>query len=445
MVEKQTAQQFYTDERHIEMWRTKRLIKTLEETRGNGTSFVSLYIPPKDNMNKIHEMLTSEFSQAASIKSKQTRTSVQSAITSTQTKLRLYRNIPTNGLAIFCGVIDMGDGKNEKKITLDIEPFKQIANFVYRCQNTFETKPLAELLDDDEKFGFCVVDGNGLLLATVQGNQKEILQRLQVQLPKKHGRGGQSALRFARIREEKRANYVRKVCEMCTQAFISNDVPNVKGLFLAGSAQLKVNVIESDIFDSRLSKVVMGMLDVSYGQDNGLNQAIEQAKDAMGSVRFIQEKKVVSKFFEQISLDTGLFVFGVQDTMKALEVGALECLLLYEEMAVKRFEVHNPTKGETRIHYLTETQEKDNKYFTDAETGAELDIVSIEPLSEWLLLNYKKYGIAIELITDKSSEGNQFCKGFGGIGGFLRYKMDLDAIPVDLEGNDDFDPDEDFI
>jgi peptide subunit release factor 1 (eRF1) len=35
---------------------------------------------------------------------------------------------------------------------------------------------------------------------------------MQVDLPKKHGRGGQSALRFARLRLEKRHNYVRKVC-----------------------------------------------------------------------------------------------------------------------------------------------------------------------------------------------------------------------------------------
>ena len=37
----------------------------------------------------------------------------------------------------------------------------------------------------------------------------------QVDLPKKHGRGGQSALRFARLRVEKRHNYVRKVRSAC--------------------------------------------------------------------------------------------------------------------------------------------------------------------------------------------------------------------------------------
>jgi peptide chain release factor subunit 1 len=37
------------------------------------------------------------------------------------------------------------------------------------------------------------------------------------------GRGGQSALRFARLRTEKRHNYLRRVAELATQFFITND------------------------------------------------------------------------------------------------------------------------------------------------------------------------------------------------------------------------------
>jgi len=46
------------------------LITKLDNTKGNGTSFVSLYIPAKENFNKINEMLTSELSAAQGIKSK---------------------------------------------------------------------------------------------------------------------------------------------------------------------------------------------------------------------------------------------------------------------------------------------------------------------------------------------------------------------------------------
>jgi peptide subunit release factor 1 (eRF1) len=70
---------------------------------------------------------------------------------------------------------------------------------------------LHELLEDDDKFGFLIMDGNGALFGTLQGSNKEVLHKFSVDLPKKHGRGGQSALRFARLRLEKRHNYVRKV------------------------------------------------------------------------------------------------------------------------------------------------------------------------------------------------------------------------------------------
>jgi peptide chain release factor subunit 1 len=78
-------------------------------------------------------MLTSELAQAESIKSRQTRQSVLSAITSTREKLKLYKTVPNNGLVIFCGQILMDDGKSEKKITYDFEPFKPVNVFTYKC------------------------------------------------------------------------------------------------------------------------------------------------------------------------------------------------------------------------------------------------------------------------------------------------------------------------
>lgn len=63
---------------------------------------------------------------------------------------------------------------------------------------------------------------------TKLGNSREILHTIIVDLPKKHGRGGQSALRFARLRLEKRHNYIRKCAELASQFFISQDKVNKK-------------------------------------------------------------------------------------------------------------------------------------------------------------------------------------------------------------------------
>jgi len=149
------------------MWKIKRLIKRLDESKGNGTSMVTLVIPPKETMQNVTSFLNGEHSQAANIKSKQTMTSVQSAIVSTREKLKLYKITPENGLIIFCGQILMMDNKTEKKITIDIEPFRPCQSFMYKCENKFHSTALQYLLEDDEKFGFIIVDGGGALFATL--------------------------------------------------------------------------------------------------------------------------------------------------------------------------------------------------------------------------------------------------------------------------------------
>lgn len=366
---------------------------------------VSLVIPPKEKIEQVLGFLNNEYSQAANIKSKQTMTSVQNAITSTREKLKLYKNTPANGLIIFCGQILMDDNKTEKKLTLDIEPFKATQNFMYRCENKFHSSCLQFLLEDDEKFGFIIVDGGGALFATLQGNVRTILQKITVELPKKHGRGGQSANRFARLREEKRHNYVRKVAELATLNFISNDRPNVKGLVMAGSADFKTVISESDMFDPRLQNIVVAIYDVSYGQENGLNQAITQSTDALANVRFVEEKKLVTQFFQEISMDTGMVVFGVNDVMKALDMSAVEKVLLFEDVEYMRYVIKNPVTGESKTWYLNKKQEEDPKYFKDQDSGIDLEVVESEPLCDWLCVHYGDFGAVIELISDKTQEG----------------------------------------
>jgi len=186
---------------------------------------------------------------------------------------------------------------------------------------------------------------------------------------------------------------------------------------------------------------------VSYGGENGLNQAITQSADALSNVRFVEEKKLITKFFQEISLDTGMIVFGVNDTMKAIEMSAVEKVLLWEDIEHTRYEIKNPVSGEVKTWYLTKAQEGDPKYFKDAESGIDLEVVASEPLCDWLCVHYGSFGAKIELISDKTQEGFQFVKGFGGIGGLLRYKIDIDEIMDNNAnlGGDEFDADEDFI
>jgi peptide chain release factor subunit 1 len=70
--------------------------------------------------------------------------------------------------------------------------------------------------------------------------------------------------------------------------------------------------------------------------------------------------------------------------------------------------------------------EKDCEKLIDKSTRTEME-QSDEPqaLLEWFADKYKEFGANLEFVMNRSQEGAQFVKGFGGIGGLLRYKVDF--------------------
>eukprot|EP01128_Nolandella_sp_AFSM9_P012350 TRINITY_DN9192_c0_g1_i1.p1 TRINITY_DN9192_c0_g1~~TRINITY_DN9192_c0_g1_i1.p1 ORF type:complete len:490 (-),score=152.23 TRINITY_DN9192_c0_g1_i1:277-1623(-) len=421
------------EEQNIQQWKVHRLIKRLEKARGNGTSMISLIIPPKDQISRYTKMLADEYGTASNIKNRVNRLSVLGAITSTQQKLKLYNRCPPNGLVVYCGTIVTDEGK-EKKVNIDFEPHKPINTSLYLCDNKFHTEALNELLESDSKFGFIVMDGNGCLYGVVSGNTREILYKFMVDLPKKHGRGGQSALRFARLRLEKRHNYVRKCAELAVQFFInpSTSQPNVVGLILAGSAEFKTDLNRSDLFDNRLSNIVVQLVDVAYGFENGFNQAIELAAEALANVKFVKEKKLIGQFFEQIAQDGGKYCFGIRDTLYALEAGAVEILIVWEDLKITRYVVS--VNGEEQVLHYSQEQAKLPSAFKDPISGADMEITDKMPYTEFLAENFKKFGCKLQFVTDSSQEGSQFVKGFGGIGALMRYQLDFNILDMEEAG-----------
>ncbi|KAK1372568.1 Eukaryotic peptide chain release factor subunit 1-3 [Heracleum sosnowskyi] len=392
----------------IESWKMKKRLKALESVKGSGTSMVSLLVPPRAQISDVAKMLMHEHATAKNIKSRVNRQSVLSAITSAQQRLKLYNKVPPNGLVLYIGTV-IGDTGKEEKIAVEIEPFKPINTSVYLCDNKFHTEVLHELLESDDKFGFIVMDGNGTLFGTLSGNTREVVHKFNVNLPNKQGRGGQSAQRFGRIREEKRQNYVTKTAELARQFFIDpvTSQPNVAGLILAGSADLK---------------------------ENGFNQAIELSSEFLSGIKLVEEKRLLCKYFEEIRQDSGKYVCGVDDTLKALEMGVIDIIIVWECIEINRYVLRNSTTSEIVIKYMNKDLEADQSNF--CETNDELEVEEKMSLLEWFADEYKRFGCVLEFVTNKSEEGSRFCKGFGGIGGILRYQVDIRSFDDD-DGNEE--------
>ena len=506
-----------------------QLIKSLEQAHGNGTSMISLILPPKADINKANQMLTLEMGTASNIKSRVNRQSVLAAIGAAQVRLKNYPRCPDNGLVVYTGMVVNAEGK-ERRLNVDFEPFRPINTSLYLCDNKFHTEALQGLLQSDNTYGFVVMDGLGCLWGTLQGNNREVLHRLSVDLPKKHGRGGQSAQRFGRIRMEKRHNYLRKVAETTQQLFIDTATsrPSVAGLVLAGSAEFKNDLVTSDLFDVRLKPLVVAVVDVSYGGDNGFNQAVELASESLANVKFVQERKLINAFFEQIrrgqvagfltsaslwfspsvslppSLSFRLYLIPPHPPAPHLHPLISPLQHRHGQVCVRRqghacgvgdgrlrdsHRVGGSPRAQVRVerqpgggsrqahdggaggqgrgrgrrrvslplsvrscvypsppphpslyllpvfHPLHHLQAKDGSHFASKDDGSAMEALDEPvPLTEWFASNFRRFGCRLEFVTNKSENGSQFCKGFGGVGGILRYQVNLAQLEDDGGG-----------
>jgi peptide chain release factor subunit 1 len=174
-----------------------------------------------------------------------------------------------------------------------------------------------------------------------------------------------------------------------------------------------------------------------------LNQAIELSQECLLNVKFVREKNLISQFFEEISKDSGMVVYGIEESMKTLESGAVENLICWEGLEHFRVQLKNKDTGTISYVHIHPNDINNPKYYKDPDTGAELETVDSVALTEWLAENYDSFGADLQIITNKSPEGFQFVKGFSGLGGFLRYKLDLEHL---INNNDKWEEeDEDFI
>jgi len=131
---------------------------------------------------------------------------------------------------------------------------------------------------------------------------------------------------------------------------------------------------------------------------------------------------------QEINKNTNKYCFGVEHTMNALAVGAVETLIVYEDLQLQRIVTENKSTNKRKENYLTQQEMKEHKTFDDV-------IENVDYL-EWLADNYQNFGTTLEFVSDRSQEGAQFAKGFSGIGGLLRWPIDFTEMDDD-EYNDE--------
>lgn len=386
-----------------------KIIGHLKGMRGSGTELISVYIPGGYPIADVSNKLKKEYGQAANIKSKTTRLNVQSALEKIIQYLKMFREPPPNGLAIFCGNISKNPGKVDIKL-FSISPPQPVNVQIYRCDSSFMLEPLELLGGRKEKYGLVAIDGSEATIAVMQGNAHKIVRYMAYFGPSKTHKGGSSAARYDRTLLEAKDAYYKKIgAEMDKTLFASG----IDKVIVGGPGPIKDVFLKLKPFNYQFK--ILAVLDTGYSDEFGIIEIKEKSIHVIAEEKTLEEKAIMDKFMKEVVKD-GLATYGIKEVIEALQTGKVETLMLAEKLDLKR------AKMKCSQGHETEVLREEDKEYRCPQDGNMLSVVEEKDLFDELYDMAEAKGVAVQVISADTREGAQFQVGFKGVGALLRYK-----------------------
>jgi peptide chain release factor subunit 1 len=401
----------------------KRQLEELKSKQGQGTELISLYIPHDKRISDVTAYLRDEHGSAANIKSKSTRTNVQSALESIMSRLKYYKEPPENGMAIFCGAISIGGDRTSME-AITIVPPQPITSYSYRCGSNFETDKLDDMLVDRKTFGLIVVDRREATIGLLKGKRVTPMRHLNSTVPGKQRKGGQSSHRFQQLRLIAISDFNNRIAEAANDIFLNVDRNDFQGILIGGPTPTKEEFVKGEFLHHELQQKILGMFDVAYTDESGLNELMDAASDTLSQLEVVKEKKLMERFMKELVSDNGLAAYGEDSVRQNLNMGAVEVLLLSEDLRRSRITL----KCQNCEYSSTTTVKHRAGEKATLEVGkcpkcqSSLAIAEQVDVVDELSLIAEQMNTEVEFISTEFEEGEQLFNAFGGIAAILRYR-----------------------
>ena len=403
-----------------ERYEFKRLLDGLRSKKGRGTELISLYIPPDKQISDVTSQLREEYGQASNIKSRVTRLSVQGSLESAMSRLKLIPKPPENGVVLFIGSVDIGANRTEL-FSAALEPPDPIVTYRYHCDSSFYLEPLEEMLADKRTFGLIVLDRREAAIGLLKGKYIESLKTLTSTVPGKQRKGGQSSHRFQQLRLIAIHDFYKRIGESANDAFLPIDPKDLEGILIGGPSPTKEEFVEGGFLHHELQRKVLAALDVSYTDESGLNELVDAAQEQLSDLEVTQDKEIMRRFMRELVSDKGLAAYGEKEVRHNLVLGAVDVLLLSEDLRKTRAKIVCTNRSCDYTDSQTRSGSSEPvgtclKCSSPLTIEEEVDIVSdLSKLAEMS-------GAEVKIISTEFEEGAQLFRAFGGIAAILRYK-----------------------
>lgn len=354
----------------------RKIIKTLEKVRAPATELITVYIPKGYNINDVKNQLATELSLSSNIKSKQTRKAVLDSIEKMAQALKGYIQTPPKGLAAFSGDFEQKQSKANTDIIVLDNPPEEITTRMYRCDQKFILDPLINMVEAKNVYGLISMDKTEAAVAILKGTSVRVMARLKSLIPGKFKAGGQSAVRFSRVRENLTKYWYEEVSYKANEVLdpISKDL---KGIIIGGPSQAKEEMLAEEKLHKQLKDKVLALIDTGYSGEDGIRELVQKSEDILSQEVIFSEKKLLNDFFGRLAKGEKV-TYGLQKVKDAIAMGAVEKVIVSEAL--------------------------DEKVVDELANMA------------------KNYKTELVIVSTETEEGEQF-KLIGGVAGLLRYSI----------------------
>lgn len=397
----------------IKDYELKKQLKKLSAIHGSGTELISVYIPTHFVISDEINRLKDEQNQSSNIKSKSTRLNVQGAIEKMIQYIKLYKNPPKNGIAVFCGNTSSEQAKSEIQL-FALEPPQQIKVNIYRCDSAFLLSPLYAMMESKDSFVLVVMDGREATIAMLNGTNIAVEKKLRSFAHAKVRKGGASAGRYERAISESINDFFKSVADSINDVFLKHSF-RINGLVVGGPGPTKDNFVKSKNLNYQIK--VIGVFDIGYTDEHtGINELLEKAKSVLSEQEVVKEKKIVDRFLNEVS-NNGLTVFGYEKVKNMLLNNNILKLIISEDLELNNIKYKCSSCNE-EINVIEEGNTRQTRH----SCGGTLSIKTQTDAIEEIIETADKMNIEIVFISAQTSYGSEFLLGFHGIAAMIKYK-----------------------
>ncbi|NPA23568.1 MAG: peptide chain release factor 1 [Crenarchaeota archaeon] len=305
------------------------LISTLKKYRGYATTLISLYVNAGRPMPDVVNMLRQEWAIAGNIKDKTTRTHVQSALERIINQLKGLNKAPPNGLAVFAGFHMKSPGMYDWVMYMIVPP-RPISTFKYICDQVFHTEILEQMLNVGSAYGIIVIERGEAVIAILRGNYWEVAKHVEFYVPGKHHAGGQSSVRFKRQIEHLADVFYKMVAEEANKIFLN--MPDLKGIIVAGPGPTKEDFLKADYLDYRLKSKVIAVVDACCANEYGVIEALKRAWKHIKDNEYVRAKRLMELITYYAIKKPDMIVYGRDKVWEAVNAGIAQTVIVSENV-----------------------------------------------------------------------------------------------------------------